>query len=58
MYSFVAKEIDYANYFQTVRVHKVRLLKVCLRESWGEQGECGHGPEGPVAEHVTERVGI
>lgn len=22
MYSFVAKEIDYANYFQTVRVHK------------------------------------
>jgi hypothetical protein len=22
MYSFVAKEIDYANYFQTVRVQK------------------------------------
>lgn len=22
MYSFVAKEIDYANYFQTVRVHQ------------------------------------
>lgn len=41
MYSFVAKEIDYANYFQTVSVHQGKATE-SLEVSWcGQQRKVG-----------------
>ena len=51
MYSFVAKEIDYANYFQTVSVHKDETMQSLFASRGAGRKECGHS-----LEHVTGKT--
>lgn len=63
MYSFVAKEIDYANYFQTVRAHRGKTSESLYRLLWWRQQRKVGIRKGPSdcmkasVEEVRGRVG-
>lgn len=58
MYSFVAKEIDYANYFQTVRVQEGEIAQSLSESHGGIERECGHRMwDLSLSKHIMEKGG-